>query len=111
MPSPEHESFLPRVEEADLLALVFEDVVDPGHHLRWQRFASANPRLAGEVLKRAFAGARDTFGLGLLERQKVIMDIATFVVQALEQATIRIAIEKAQRFSDGDDGEVPPLSA
>ena len=84
---PEHKSLLPRVEEEDLLDLIFEDVVEPSHQERWGRIASANSRLAREVLKRSAIAAREERNEP--ERQKAIIDILTFAIEALERAAIR----------------------
>jgi hypothetical protein len=104
MTSPEHEPLLPRVEEADLLSLVFEDVTDPTHERRWKEFAATNPHLAAEILKQTFIRSRDLGDASQLEIQKFAIDTVTFVVRAMEQATRRLIA------SDGAGGVVPQPS-
>ncbi len=92
MTSPEYESSLPRVEEYDLLTLLFDDVVEPTHETRWEALATTNPILARELARRAYAASRPTNeALSSAETQKIIVDIATLVVAALELAAKRIS--------------------
>lgn len=106
MGSPEYETSLPRVEEADLLQLVTEEVIDPSHKGWWDDFAEHNPELAREVIRRAFTEARETTHTSPLEIQRRIVNSAAFVVRALENAAKRSRQERLRALiSDGGDGE------
>ena len=75
---------LPRVEQTDILSMVFEEVIDNKHEGRWRRFADENPELASEILKQAYIMTG-----GNAEHQKVVTDIASFVVEAMRTALER----------------------
>jgi hypothetical protein len=108
MTSPEREYSLPRVEEDDLLNLVFEDITDPVHKERWQAFASSNPALTREVLKRAYVAAR-----GNMELQKIILDAIAYAYAALAAAAIRLSAQEAPPAVtvgyDDDEGRQPSV--
>jgi hypothetical protein len=112
MVSDDYESFLPRVEESDLLSLVFEDVTDPQHRERWRSFAKTNPRLATEVLKLGYV-ASYTEQASSQEFQKTVVDIVSFVISALETAAKRLKDKEEPLIYliGDDDDEDPPLSA
>jgi len=98
MTSHEHEPMLPRVEEADLLLLVFDEITDPVHSQRWKELAASNPVLANELLKVTLARAREISDSNPLEVQKFAVDTVTFALKALETAL--------KRLRDANDGVV-----
>lgn len=110
MTPPERETrTLPQVEEADLLSLIFKDVTDPLHRERWHHFATSQPVLAREVLRRAYdASHAGGEHLSPLDAQKHNIDAVTFAVAALESAVRR---EKAllSAVDDADVANPPPL--
>jgi hypothetical protein len=100
---------LPRVEDADFNYLLFEDIVDPTHKARFEHFASQNPALIQEVVRRALTDSTDLHryakgdSLGMVELQKVIIDTVTFTLGALEAAADREYL--VQSMSDDFYGE------
>lgn len=94
MVSPNREPRLPRVEESDLLGLVFEEVIDPAHAEWWKEFAGENPLLARQVLKRAYFDSHDTDGISSLEIQRRLIDIVSFAMRALKSAAERVRSEQ-----------------
>jgi hypothetical protein len=105
MASAEHEFLLPRVEEPDLLSLVFEDVTDPAHIERWQTFARTNATLAREVLARVHATSRSN-----PDMQKKIIDELTYLYAALAAAALRLSNGRAPAtVGDGGEGQQPSV--
>ena len=94
MTSREHERMLPKVEESDLLSLVVEEVIDPGHANWWQEFATENPVLARQILKRAYYDTLDINGASSLDAQRRIIDNVSFAVRALKMAAERNQLAK-----------------
>lgn len=94
MTMPERQSFLPKVEEADLLDLVLEDVLDPKHIERWRHFTSTQSLLAREILKKTFTETRQARAdtTSALAQQKLILDTLTFAFSALERAGERASL-------------------
>lgn len=84
---------LPKVEESDLLGLVVEEVIDPGHLGWWEEFAAENPILARQILKRAYYDTQDN-NLSSLETQRRIIDNVSFAIRALKAAAERQQIAK-----------------
>lgn len=117
MTTPEHESFLPKVESDDILSLVFEDVTDTNHTERWLRFAKAHPVLAAEILGRTLIESRESiqYDKHTGDLQKRMMENAIFAVNALEKAAERIHNDgvspSIRRPSDDVDDEDQQLSA
>jgi hypothetical protein len=91
MPEVKLDSMLPHVTEDDLLSLVYEDVLDPYHLKRWKEFATDNPELAREVLKRSWIGARKLAAQesDVAQLQKYVIDLVTFSIHALKVASQR----------------------
>lgn len=111
MTLPEHESFLPKVEEDDLLELVFEEVTSSDHYARWLALRTTNPTLAREILKRAALEAYliDKKNITTLELQKMIIDHVSFAVAALTQAAKRHnKLEPSVTNADVDDEDQQP---
>ena len=111
----DYESSLPQVEEVDLLELVFEDVTDPSHIYRWERFSSSNPVLAREVLKIAYMQSTQTGEkpLASVALQKIVIDAISLAINALEIAARRKKNKSgsATQPSGDADGEDPLLLA
>lgn len=63
------------------MSLVFSDVTDPDHIEDWHEFASTNPELAREILKRAFIDHRDS-----PETQRRLINTISFAMAALKRA-------------------------
>jgi len=111
MAVPEHNSPLPRVEETDLLNLMFEEIVDPSHSRRWRDLATSNPILARELLRYAHHSIRELQAPHSRECEALIISAVTFALCALEHAAIREAAPaELEITSVGDDGEVLPPS-
>lgn len=93
------ETVLPRVEEADIAFVLFEDIIEPTHQQRWERLAHTNPELAFEILKRAkdMAATQNEYDL-----KKDAIDLTTFVVAALERALKRTGGNWPSVDGDGD---------
>lgn len=110
MTSPEHESFLPRVEPPDLLELVFDDITDPSHDQRWADFYRGNRTLAREILKRI--SVRAQFDEASLEERaqlnRAVTEAVSYVTAALEAAAKRQR-EVQSTADDGADDEARPL--
>lgn len=85
---------LPKVEESDLLGLVFEEVIDPTHREWWKEFARDNPLLARQILKRAYFDSQDAEGVSSLEVQRRLVDIVSFAMRALKSAAERARSEQ-----------------
>ena len=94
MSSPNHEPKLPKVEESDLLGLVVEEVIDPGHQGWWEEFARDNPVLAHQILKRAYYSTQSIDDLSSLEVQRRIIDNVSFAIRALKLAAERQKLTK-----------------
>jgi hypothetical protein len=111
-PGHEHESFLPEVEETDLLDLVFEEILDPEHREAWEAFAQDSPTLAREMLKRAYLAAKTTENISSVEIQKLILNEISFAFGAMRRAAQRRQEENAMVITmiDGVDAS-PQLSA
>lgn len=84
---------LPKVEESDLLGLVVEEVIDPGHQGWWEEFATENPVLARQILKRAYYDTQGD-GLSSLETQQRIINNVSFAIRALRLAAERQQLAK-----------------
>ena len=97
----EHAQNLPRVTQFDLLALVAEEIEDPDHKEWWQAFATENPVLAREVIKRAFFDSY-TEELSSFEIQKRIVNSVAFAMRALRASLER---EKATIKPEGPEVE------
>lgn len=94
MSSPNREPMLPKVEESDLLGLVVEEVIDPGHRGWWEEFAAENPILARQILKRAYYDTQDSDHASSLEVQRRIIDNVSFAIRALKLAAEREHLAK-----------------
>lgn len=93
----ENKSFLPKVEETDLLYLVLDEVTDPEQQKIWETFAIHNPVLAREVLKRAYIeGAQLEAVNSRTELSRAAKSLAVYVVGALDMAAKRIEATKQQ---------------
>lgn len=80
-------SGLPRVEQVDLNTILPDDIIDPQHTVRWLEFATQNPELASEMLRRAYALSRTAENS--LEMCKGVLDLITFSASALAEAIRR----------------------
>ncbi len=78
------EPILPRVTDDDLSQILFEDVTDPTHIVRWIDFAKTNPELARELLSRAYGDMSTAENDA--ERVKIALDLLSYAVRALEAA-------------------------
>jgi hypothetical protein len=91
------EPILPRVTPEDLARILFEDVTEPSHIQRWHDFADANPLLARDILERARSQVSTSGKQRELsetqketEQIKAFIDLVSYAVRALEEATKRI---------------------
>lgn len=100
---------LPRVDDVDLARIWPEDITDPTHAQRWERFAANNPIIAREVLERARILSCDAHDEHSIAARAI--NLVTFAAEALETAGEREKAEKKFDVNDGDGDEVPPLSA
>jgi hypothetical protein len=96
---------LPKVEERDLLDLVFDDLLDPHSLGRWKSFADTNPELAREIIIRSIQDIRQMpeHPSGA-EIRKFGIDLVTFAMAALEKAHSR---ERRIQVANTD---IPPLT-
>lgn len=112
----DNQSSLPKVEQADLLALMSEEILDANHMERWDHFSQTNPALAQEILMRAHVESTQSahFDENSAQLQKRIIDTVTFTVRALEAATTRHQAESKETTDEvstiGVDDEGQPLS-
>lgn len=104
--SESSESSLPRVEDTDILSLVFPEIIDPQYREHWEELASTNPRLARALLERAYIESG-----GKPDEQKRLLDMAIFTTEALRAALLRLQTEKTAPTSGGDDEGSQPSTA
>ena len=107
-PDSEPSSFLPKVEEVDLLLTLSQEMDDPRHLERWKNFAKSQPELAYEILEQAAQRPMSGDGNEVVDNNlhTRIVDAVSLAIQALENAGRR----QYHLFSDGDD-EAPPPAA
>ena len=97
------ESHLPRVEELDLNTVLFEDITDVSHVVRWERIKTDQPDLANEILKRAWDLSRTAKSSHDICRGA--LDLGSFVIAVLE-----LAAERTASVGVGAEGQ-PPSNA
>jgi hypothetical protein len=96
---------LPRVEEADLLEILPEDITDPGHEERWSQFSANHPVLAREILARAARMTSPCLNPAQnAEVAKKAIDMTTFAIAALEAACQR---QSTSVGGDADEDRQP----
>lgn len=101
MTERQREPFLPLVTEDDIESVLFEDLTDPQHYVRWIEFMESNPILARVIMSRAqdmLPRAKND-----IQRIKIAIDLAAYAVRAVEVALERQAIGGA----DGGEGPRP----
>jgi len=92
MANAEHESALPKVVEIDILSMMLEDVLDPTHLARWNRFAHAQPVLAETILIKATIEAAQLTERGSpnsLDIQQSMINIVSFSIDGIITAIDR----------------------
>ena len=103
MTERQREPFLPLVTEDDIESVLFEDLTDPQHYVRWIEFMESNPILARVIMSRAqdmLPRAKND-----IQRIKIAIDLAAYAVRAVE-----VALER-RSIGDADGGEDPrPLA-
>lgn len=100
---PSH-SPLPHVEEADILSLVFSEILDPAYRQHWDELAAENPELARAILGRAVIESD-----GRPDEQQRLVNMAIFASEAIAAAISRTrATSDTSKISNGD-GEGLPL--
>ena len=111
MKRPDYTSQLPKVEQPDLLALVFEETQDPQQNERWRRFAATNPILAREVISRCNAETKHlaTGEVRHFELQRIAKQVAVYAIAALEEAAARIQQEPQPPTAIGGVDDVVPI--
>jgi hypothetical protein len=106
MISSSHESSLPVVAADDILLLLYDDITNNDHSERWRRFAQTQPTLALEVLKRAYVASHKVEKrISAAESQKNMIDLVSFVINALEVALARKHAQHTTVDGDGDEGQ------
>ncbi len=108
MRNHEYESDLPQVDDSDLSLILFEDIVDPTHKARFERFTQNNPVLAQEIMRRAHIDSRIVSGS--IEIDSAIINAVSLAIDALDMAAKResgasdvVFDEDQQRSSEPDD--------
>lgn len=94
------ESHLPRVEEVDINTVLFEDITDANHVVRWERVKTDQPDLANEILKRAWELSRQAKSSHDICRGA--LDLGSFVI-----ATLELAAERAASVGVGAEDQPP----
>lgn len=113
MEKPDQQSPLPKVEQDDILFLVFDDVTSTDHAERWEEFATSHPVLALELRARITIEAKSSeqYDKNSEDIRIRMMSIAVFAVNALEQAARRSDAERLHIITNvGADDEDQQLS-
>jgi hypothetical protein len=101
MTERQREPFLPLVTEDDIETVLFEDLTDPQHYVRWVELMESNPILARVIMSRA----QDMLPRAKtdIERIKIAIDLAAYAVRAIE-----VALERSSNDGvGGDEGPRP----
>ena len=109
MADHENASDLPQVDDSDLSLILYEDITDPTHKARFERFAHSNPILAREIIRRAHLDSRIVSGS--VEIDSAIINAVSLAIDALESAARRqheasgAVFDEDRRRSDEPDGD------
>lgn len=116
MATPERKPGLPKVTEADILAVFTDDAITTDALDRWIELFQKNPSLALEIRDRAHTEATLSHDAKESSDQQTdrLINIATFIAAVIERAIERERAEEIRRitelpFSDGGDGVDQPL--
>ena len=91
-----------------MLDLVFDEVQDPKQTEHWNRFATTNPILAREVIKRCYIELRSLdITEKQLELQHIAKQLAIYTVAALERAASRVENSSPPNDGGGDAVLIP----
>ena len=88
---------LPHVDSSDIEFCLPEDIMDPDHRVRYERFARTNRELLREIATRAVESAHEAVStsespiMRELVVQKAIIDAITYVLDLLDHAATREA--------------------
>ncbi len=110
MRNHEYESDLPQVDDTDLSLILFEDITDPTHKARFERFAHGNPVLAREITRRAHIDSR--MASGSIEIDSAIINAVSLAIDALDMAAKResgasdVVFDEGQRHSSEPDDDL-----